>query len=108
MAPRNAAQKDPERVRLGRLGALTLHASGKTNTAPARAAWEAQLATDFGIDDSLTADERRRRLDLAMRARMSRLAQARWSKKSATAPEKRRGAEMEETDESGLNQRPAA
>lgn len=75
--------KDPERVRLGRLGALVLHAAGKTNTAPARAAWEAQLAAEFGIDDSLTETERRRRMAIAMRARMSRLAQARWSKKAA-------------------------
>ena len=41
--------KDPERQRLGRLGALSGHARGKTNTAPARAAWEAALAAEFGM-----------------------------------------------------------
>jgi hypothetical protein len=75
-----AAAKHAERVRLGRLGALTLHASGKTNTGPARDAWEAQLAAEYGIDESLDASERDRRLRLAMRARMARLAQARWAK----------------------------
>lgn len=79
----NAAHKNPERVRLGRLGALTLHATGKTNTRPARAAWEAQLAADYGIDDTLSPTERQRRIGMAMRVRMSRLAMARWSKDAA-------------------------
>ena len=72
--------KDPERVRLGRLGALTLHASGKTNTSAARAAWEARIAADAGIGDDLTPEERERRLGYAMRARMLRLNEARWGK----------------------------
>lgn len=77
------ASKDPERVRLGRLGALTLHASGKTNTQPARAAWEASLAAEYGIDGSLPPEEHKRRLSLAMRARMACLARARWAKREA-------------------------
>lgn len=80
---RKPGTKDPERVRLGRLGALVVHATGKTNTGPARAAWEAQLAAEYGIDDTLAPAERQRRLALAMRVRMSRLAMARWSKDAA-------------------------
>ena len=73
--------KDPERVRLGRLGALTVHARGRTNTGPAREAWEARVAAEFGIDESLEPAERDRRMDAAMRVRMTRLAAARWGKK---------------------------
>lgn len=76
----NTRPKDPTRVRLGRLGALMVHARGRTNTGPARAAWEAQLATEAGIPDDLPADERARRMEYALRARMTRLAEARWAK----------------------------
>jgi hypothetical protein len=79
--PGHAATKDPERVRLGRLGALTVHARGRTNTAPARAAWEAKLAAEIDPDGSLTPDELARRMQFAMRARMTRLAMARWGKR---------------------------
>lgn len=75
-----ARTKDPTRVRLGRLGALTVHARGRTNTGPARAAWEARLAAEAGITDDLPADEHAKRMDHALRARMMRLAAARWSK----------------------------
>lgn len=75
--------KNPERVRLGRLGALTLHASGKTTTAAARAAWEASVAAEFGISDELDPRERDRRMGAAMRARMTRLSMARWANKKA-------------------------
>lgn len=71
-------RKNPERVRLGRLGALELHSRGLTNVGPARAAWEAKLRADAGIDDSLTPQEAKRRTELALRARMTRLAMARW------------------------------
>lgn len=77
--------KDPTRVRLGRLGALTVHARGRTNTGPARAAWEAQLAADAGIPDDATEDERTRRMEYALRARMTRLAEARWGKRRKPA-----------------------
>lgn len=73
-------EKDPERVRLGRLGALTVHARGRTNTGPARAAWEAKMAAEVDPDGTLTDDERKRRLEFAMRARMTRLAMTRWSR----------------------------
>jgi hypothetical protein len=76
----NDRAKDPERVRLGRLGALTLHATGKTNTAPARAAYLAGIAAEAGIEPDLSPEERSRRMSVAMRARMIRLNEARWSK----------------------------
>lgn len=87
--------KNPERVRLGRIGALTVHARGRTNTAPARAAWEAALAAEFAIPDDIDAAERARRLDHALRVRMSRLASARWAKKKAatTSANRRDGQE---------------
>lgn len=72
--------KDPTRVRTGRLGALTVHAKGRTNTAPARAAWEASLAAEAGITDELPPEERARRMEHALRARMMRLSDARWGK----------------------------
>ena len=67
-------------MRLGRLGALTLHATGKTNTAPARAAYLASVAAEAGIDPDLPPAERARRMGHALRARMIRLNEARWSK----------------------------
>lgn len=73
--------KDPERVRLGRLGALSVHARGHTNTSAARAAWEARLANEFGITDDLDAATRTKRLEYAMRVRMTELARVRWSKR---------------------------
>ncbi len=76
-------QKDPERVRLGRIGALTVHARGRTNVAPAREAWEQALAAEFGITDELPPAERTRRLRLALRVRMSRLARIRWANRKA-------------------------
>ncbi len=85
-ASRPAARaKNPERVRLGRLGALTVHARGRTNTAPARAAWEATIAAEVDPDGSLAPAELERRMEYAMRARMTRLAMARWSTRK-TAP----------------------
>jgi hypothetical protein len=78
-------RKDPERVRLGRLGALTVHARGRTTVGPARAAWEAKLATEVDPDGVLSPDERERRMQFAMRARMTRLAMARWGNKKAGA-----------------------
>jgi hypothetical protein len=76
---------DPERQRLGRLGALSVHARGRTNVGPARAAWEARLAGEFGISDDLSPTERARRLEYALRVRMTELARARWATRK-TAP----------------------
>ena len=83
MADSRAPTKDPERQRLGRLGALTVHARGRTNTGPARAAWEASIAAEAGITDDLSPAERTTRMDHALRARMTRLAMKRWGKRNA-------------------------
>lgn len=77
--------KNPERVRLGRLGALTVDARGRTNVGPARAAWEAALAAEHGISDDLDPQERERRVRSALRARMTRLAMSRWGNKEAAS-----------------------
>lgn len=77
--------KDPERVRLGRLGALTTHARGHTNVAAARAAWEDALAAEFGIGLDIDPHERTRRMGAAMRVRMSRIAAARWGNRKGAA-----------------------
>ena len=74
----NILPKDPTRVRSGRLGALSVHARGRTNTGPARTAWEANLAAEAGITDDVSPGERERRLKYALRARMIRLNAARW------------------------------
>lgn len=87
--------KNPERVRLGRLGALTVHARGRTNVGPARAAWEASLAAESGITDDLDPAERERRVRSALRARMTRLAMARWGKQKAAADIQRPAAAKE-------------
>jgi hypothetical protein len=70
--------KDPERQRLGRLGALTVHAKGRTNTGPATRASMEALAAEFGIGPDLDPAERERRMRLALRVRGTRLAEARW------------------------------
>jgi hypothetical protein len=80
-----ARPKNPERVRTGRLGALTLHAAGGTNVGPARAAWLASVAAEAGITDDLPAAERERRLAFAIRARMLRLNAKRWPKSGPEA-----------------------
>jgi hypothetical protein len=80
MPRHNDTDKNPERVRLGRLGALVLHASGKTNTRPATDAWRAKIAAEVDPDGSLTAAERERRAQYALRARMTRLAMRRWDR----------------------------
>lgn len=78
--------KDPERVRLGRLGGLTTAARGAHNTRPGREAWERALAAEFGITEDLDPAERKRRLDAALRVRMARVARARWGKNKAASP----------------------
>lgn len=77
----STSEKDPERVRLGRLGALTVHARGRTNVGPARAAWEAKLIAEVDPDGSLAPAERDRRFQYALRLRMTRLAMTRWGRK---------------------------
>ena len=61
-----------QRSLIGKIGALRMHAAGKTNTKPARAAFEARFYV--GIPDDLPADERDRRADYARRAYFAELA----------------------------------
>lgn len=78
-------RKDPERVRTGRLGGLTVSARGRTNTRPARQAWEARLRESFGIGADLDPSELERRERAALRVAMTRLANARWGNRKAGA-----------------------
>lgn len=87
--------KDPERVRLGRLGALSVHARGRTNVGPARAAWERQFADTFEIGDELDPVERQRRMEFAIRFRMTELARTRWSNRKAVPAVDRPGTALE-------------
>lgn len=78
--------KDPVRVRAGRSGALTVHPRGRTNTGPARTAWEAKPAAEVGITEDVPPGEGERRLN-ALRARMIRLNAARWgNRRSPSSP----------------------
>ena len=77
--------KDPERVRLGRLGGLTVAARGRSNTRPARLAWERALDAEYGIDEDLDPQERERRRRAAMRVRMTNLARSRWGHRKAVS-----------------------
>jgi hypothetical protein len=92
--------KDPVRVATGRLGGLTTKARGAHVTGPARLAWEAKLAAEFGIPDDLPPAERRERLDAAQRVRMSRVARKRWSstKKPARVTETSRAGQEDRDD----------
>lgn len=83
--------KDPERVQTGRMGALAVHARGKTNTGPARAAWLAKIEAEVDPDGALDPEERARRVEYALRLRMTELARRRWKPKerARTAGERR-------------------
>lgn len=72
--------KDPERVRLGRMGALSTHARGHTNVGPARAGFLASIEAEVDPDGSLDPPERERRAKYALRLRMLRLNAKRWPK----------------------------
>ena len=63
-----------ERTLRARLAAHTLHAQGKTNTAPARAAFNARWARLVDPDGVLTPEERERRAAHAKRAHFTGLA----------------------------------
>lgn len=60
----------------GRMGALTVHAQGKTNTAPARAAFDLRFEREVDPDFQLTPLERAKRADHARKLHFSRLAAA--------------------------------
>lgn len=56
------------------IGANEMHAQGKTNTRPARAAYLRKFETLVDPDGTLEPDERARRAAHALSAHMSRLA----------------------------------
>jgi len=57
-----------------RLGALTAHANGSTNTAPARAAFLGRFEREVDPDGTLDPAERARRAAYARRAHFTRMA----------------------------------
>ncbi len=63
-----------ERKLRARLGAYSLHAQGKTNTAPALAAYNARWDREVDPEGILAPDERARRADLARKAHYTRMA----------------------------------
>lgn len=75
--------KDPIRVQTGRLGALRLHASGKTNTSPARVAFMARFDRQVDPANELDPVERHKRATYALREHMARLSMARHPRKAA-------------------------
>lgn len=62
-----------ERTLRARLAAHTLHAQGKTNTAPARAAFLAKFENQVDPDRVLPEAERQKRADHALKAHMAGL-----------------------------------
>lgn len=64
----------------GRMGAHAVHARGKTNTAPARAAMEAKFEAAVDPDGTLDPAELAKRVAHAKSLHYSRLALARWGK----------------------------
>jgi hypothetical protein len=69
--------KDPVRVRTGRLGALKVHSTGRTNTGPARQAFLKRFEDQVDPDRTLSSDVRQKRAQYALREHMTRLAMAR-------------------------------
>lgn len=75
-----------------RLAAYSLHAQGKTNTEPARAAYDARWAKLVDPDGSLDPHERERRAGAARSAHFARMAfesakvRRRTTRRRATAP----------------------
>ena len=65
-----------ERALAGRMGALLVHARGRTNAAPAGEALQARLEAEVDADRVLEPEERHRRAAFLRRARMQELALA--------------------------------
>ena len=64
----------------GRMGAHSVHARGKTNTGPARAAFEEKFRREVDPEGTLPADVVEKRVAHAKSLHYARLAQARWGK----------------------------
>lgn len=76
-----------QRTLRARLAAHTLHSQGKTNTVPAREAFNLRFVNEVDPDRILPAAERARRASQARKAHFTRLAlrSARCRSKRATA-----------------------
>ena len=74
-----------ERTLRARIGAFSLHASGGTNTGPARAKFMSRFDTEVDPDGVLSEQERHKRAECAKKAHFARLglksAQTRKKKK---------------------------
>jgi len=68
---------DPRRSAIARLGALSLHASGKTDTRSARDAFLRRFEREVDPEGLLEPEERARRALYARKAYFTRLALAR-------------------------------
>ena len=77
-----------ERRIRGRIGALSLHAQGKTNTSPARARFLSRFETEVDPDGTLPAAERSKRAEHARKLYFTRLA----LKSAATRRDKKEAA----------------
>jgi len=66
--------KDSTATLRGRIGALSLHAQGKTNTGPARDAFNRRFEREVDPDGVLPEAERLRRAELAKKLHFTRLA----------------------------------
>jgi len=63
-----------ERTLRARIAAHSLHAQGRTNTGPARVAFDARWEREVDPDGVLSPDERSKRASHAKRAHFQRLA----------------------------------
>jgi hypothetical protein len=62
------------------MGAHSIHARGKTNTAPASAAFQAKFEREVDPDGVLSEDELDKRVAHAKSLYYARLAQKRWQR----------------------------
>ena len=63
-----------QRILRARIGAYSLHAQGRTNTGPARAAFLAKFEAEVDPDNKLPPQERQRRAAAARKAHFAKLA----------------------------------
>jgi len=77
-----------EKTLRGRIGALSLHAQGKTNTGPARAKFLARFEAEVDPDGLLPEAERSKRAEQARKLYFTRLAlkSAETRRKNKAAP----------------------
>jgi hypothetical protein len=72
----------PKRAAIGRIGAHALHAQGKTNTEPARAAADKRFYDSVDPDGVLDEAEREKRAKHARSLHFTQLARKRWAKRA--------------------------